>query len=305
MSSGFFNSIGIDVDMYFNLGSQLGGGPAGGGPNYTVDPFTGAHVPIKGTSGWGDGKPGSNEVTPIGVITNGGTLAPGFGSMLGVAGPPGSIANQISSPGLQVQGVFLDDVQVDFIIQATQASSTTRTLTAPRLTLFNGQQAYVSVGQQRAYVSSFTPVVTENTSALVPSVSTVLDGTMLQVQATVSADKRYVTLTVQPQVSRVDSIDTFSLGVGQGTLQLPRVTQQEVRTTVSVPDGGTLLLGGMRTSNEAEREGGVPILSKIPVIERLFTNRGKVRDEQTLLILIKPKIIIQREQENDAFPPHR
>ena len=85
-------------------------------------------------------------------------------------------------------------------------------------------------------------------------------------------------------------------------LELPEVTTQTLETTVSVPDGGTLLLGGQKLSGEVEREMGVPILSKIPIINRFFTNRGKVRDEETLLIMVKPKIIIQREEEEKYFP---
>ena len=50
---------------------------------------------------------------------------------------------------------------------------------------------------------------------------------------------------------------------------------------------------------------GAPLLNKIPILNRLFSNRGKVRDESTLLILIKPKIIIQQEEEARAFPSLR
>jgi type II secretory pathway component GspD/PulD (secretin) len=66
-----------------------------------------------------------------------------------------------------------------------------------------------------------------------------------------------------------------------------------------VPDGGTLLIGGQKLSGEVEREMGVPVISKIPVVNRAFTNKGKIRDEQTLLILIKPKIILLEEGEEN------
>ena len=59
-----------------------------------------------------------------------------------------------------------------------------------------------------------------------------------------------------------------------------------VKTTVSVPDGGTLLLGGQTVAGEIEKEEGVPVLSKIPFLSRLFTNRSQAKDEQILLILL-------------------
>jgi len=44
------------------------------------------------------------------------------------------------------------------------------------------------------------------------------------------------------------------------------------------------------------------VLSKIPLLKRAYSARTLVKDEQTLLILIKPKIMIQSEQEELAFP---
>jgi len=69
-----------------------------------------------------------------------------------------------------------------------------------------------------------------------------------------------------------------------------------------VPDGGTLLIGGQKLSSETEVEAGVPILSKIPILKRAYSSRSMIKDEQTLLILVKPKIYIQAEQEELAFP---
>lgn len=314
VSSGFLNSIGVNMDAYFNIGSGLGGGLPGGATNpggtqsYDIDPFTGAHVPHKGTSGWGAGKPGSEEFTPIGITRPwaNSTNPIGFGNMVGVSTPisnGNSIGSQITAPAMSVAGTFLDDIQVDFIVQATQANSTTRVLTAPRITLFNGQRAYVTVGTVQAYVSSFDPVVGTNTTGLQPHISYIPTGSVLDVEATVSADRKYVTMTVRPQVSHLDALTPLENIGGGGRVQFPTVTLQTLMTTVQVPDKGTLLLGGQRLSAEVENEGGVPILSKIPVLDRFFTNRGKVRDEQTLLIMIKPTIIINKEQEEDAFPP--
>ena len=85
------------------------------------------------------------------------------------------------------------------------------------------------------------------------------------------------------------------------TVQLPTVLTHTVRTTVSVPDKGTALLGGMRSVQEFETEIGVPILSKIPYINRFFTNRTTSREEKSLLLLLRPEIIIQQENEAMLF----
>jgi len=53
---------------------------------------------------------------------------------------------------------------------------------------------------------------------------------------------------------------------------------------------------------ELEIEVGVPLLSKIPVVNRFFTNRVNSKNEVNLLLLIRPEIMIQRESEDLLFP---
>ncbi len=66
---------------------------------------------------------------------------------------------------------------------------------------------------------------------------------------------------------------------------------------MSVPDGGTVVMGGLKRLSEARNEYGPPILSKIPYIDRLFKNVGYGRDAESLLIMVTPRIIIQEEEE--------
>ena len=71
---------------------------------------------------------------------------------------------------------------------------------------------------------------------------------------------------------------------------------------MTVPDQGTILIGGQRLISEFDIETGVPILSKIPILNRFFSNRIESKEEQTLLILIKPTVLIQNEEEENAYP---
>jgi len=293
VSSGFLNRIGIDLQFYFNLGSRLGS-------TFAVDPYTGAIAQQRGgTSGWGG--PGNRHLTPIPLTTGSYAFASPAGTGIGE-----NISSIVAADALDVRGTFLDDVQVDFIISATQAHSATRTLTAPRITIYNGQRAYITVGLEQAYISGYEPEIAENVAAFRPIVSTVVTGTVLDVEGTISADRRYVTMTIRPQVTEVLRFWQWQGTAqerGTGLIELPEITVRKMACTVAVPDGGTLLVGGQKLAAEGEREMGVPIISKIPILRRAFTNRGKVRDEETLLILMKPKIIINREYEDLNFPP--
>ena len=150
-------------------------------------------------------------------------------------------------------------------------------------------------------------MVEENVATFNPEISGINTGSQLIVQGTVSADRRFVTMTLQPSVTRVVDIANFIFSGGSATaasaqVQLPVRQVTSLATTVTVPDGGTLLIGGQKLADETEIEAGVPLLSKVPVLKRLFSNRSKVKNEQTLLILVKPTIIMQTEREHISFP---
>jgi type II secretory pathway component GspD/PulD (secretin) len=251
----------------------------------------------------------------------------------GSYGPNGSgLVNQIADlaitsigglsavqPALTFGVQFLDDVQVDLLIQATQADKRSVVLTAPRVTFFNGQRSWVAVTTQQYFATGLTPVTGDGSLALVPDLAPQLEGVVLDVEAVISADRRYVTMTVVPSVAQIVGTNVITAqgavagtgGVGGGaagaisianSFETPIVQVQQVSTTVSVPDKGTVLLGGQREVNEIEVEAGVPFLSKIPIINRFFTNRLTQKEEQTLLILVRPEIIIQQENEDRLFP---
>ena len=86
-------------------------------------------------------------------------------------------------------------------------------------------------------------------------------------------------------------------GGGSLTVQQPVQAVLNVTTTVSVPDGGTVLLGGVKRLKEGRNMAGVPILNKIPYISRLFKNSGVGRDTESVMLMVTPRIIIQEEEE--------
>jgi type II secretory pathway component GspD/PulD (secretin) len=81
------------------------------------------------------------------------------------------------------------------------------------------------------------------------------------------------------------------------TIQLPTFNVTTVSTTVTVPDGGTALLGGIGRARESSVTRGVPMLSKVPGMNRLFTNRGIGREVGAMNMSVTPRIIILEEEE--------
>ena len=225
--------------------------------------------------------PDSSKWTPINIAQ---------GSSLFTAAPqtgvPGSLGAQ--APAIKIDGAYLDDFQVSFVIRATQATVTQSVVTAPRVTVFNGGTAYVNVSTDRNYVSGFDASTVPGVTGA-PQISTVSDGVYLEVSAFVSHDRKYVRLQLFPTLTKLLGIDLFTFQqsasavagntgtvVSSPTLSVQQPVTQTIDSAndVSVPDGGTVLLGGQTIAGEIERESGVPVLSKIPIIKRsLRTSR--------------------------------
>lgn len=345
VSQDFFEQIGFDLDVYFGANSnefQLA---------RTLDPslLPSDYFDFSGNEGFQPGgqRPirrqvgsGNFDLNNDGTIDDGPAgggddwipvFAPGtqgdqwslisgaqdsFG-LTNLLSQGSAFAKQIldASPALGVAGTFLDDIQVDFLIEATQADRRSVSLNAPRLTFTNGQTANIFVTTQTSYVSDLQPVTSQGAVTFDPQPGVVNDGVTLLVDGVVSSDRRYVTLNVTTNVSAVQGFDTYEIsgaaggggiggnaGTATGIIQQPIVSVTGVSTTVTVPDQGTIMLGGQRLVTELEVETGVPVLSKIPILSRFFSNRVDSKEEQTLLILIKPTILIQNEQEEDNFP---
>ena len=98
--------------------------------------------------------------------------------------------------------VFLDVGKVNELLRTVQANAQSTLVQAPRMTLFNGQRAYVLVSETQAYTARYA-AVTEPGGGIRydPVIATAEPGVILDVQATVSADRNYVTQTLHPRLS--------------------------------------------------------------------------------------------------------
>jgi type II secretory pathway component GspD/PulD (secretin)/tetratricopeptide (TPR) repeat protein len=231
---------------------------------------------------------------------------PPFGGFPGAPGVDGGI-----SLGL----AFLSDIQVFLFLEAAQGDRRTNVMQAPKLTLFNGQFSTVNIQDQQYFVTNVTAASAAGQVVFIPQNQAFPTGVFLGVQAVVSADRRFVRLNLTPNLTNLTQsaaalfpITTFITPVfengSQGLpipftqyLQQPKFNTVNVQTTVNVPDGGTVLLGGLKTLREGRNEFGPPVLSKIPYINRLFKNVGYGRETESLLLMVTPRVIINEEEE--------
>ena len=231
---------------------------------------------------------------------------------------PGSLGGTVS--GLSVGGGWgssLDDLDVTFLLRAVEAHTDAKTLTAPKVTVLSGESATLQVMTDTVIAlppQVGTEVIPGGISgaaglqSFTPSFEILQTGTTLSITPIISPDRKHVLLNITTTLLDFLGLKTYNLEtpLPDGTVakykqDLPETETSQVMTRVSVPDGGTLLLGGQKVTAEVEKEAGVPVVGKIPVLGRLFTNRSKVRDHKILLILVKPTIILQEERDAEAI----
>ncbi|HEX4147672.1 MAG TPA: hypothetical protein VHY20_01735, partial [Pirellulales bacterium] len=134
-------------------------------------------------------------------------------SSFGLTSPSNQLFNYAgagAAGGATLGFAILSDIQAYFFMEAVQSDSRTNILQAPKVTLFNGQQAFVSDTAQSPFVISVIPVVGDFAAAQQPVIVVLSAGTHLSVQAVVSSDRRFVRLTVVPFFSSIGAVNTFT-----------------------------------------------------------------------------------------------
>lgn len=218
--------------------------------------------------------------------------------------------------GLSLQHTFLDDTQVEVILRAVQKSERVQQITASKLTVYNTQRATVEVLNKVAYVADYDVEIAQASNIANPIIKNAIEGVVLDVKPVVSADRRFITLELRPTVATlVRPIPTIVTNLASGpvgtnsavTIQVPRLTKSSVRTTVTMPDGGTLLLGGLKFYDQTDATSEVPVLGKIPVIGFMFSRKGSYVNRRNLSVLVSASIEALEEQEptGEYRPPVR
>jgi general secretion pathway protein D len=202
--------------------------------------------------------------------------------------------------GMTLQYTFLNDLQLSAILRLVEKSENVELINDQVLSVHNTQRAYVTVVNQRAYVQDFDVEVAQFQAIADPQINVLTEGIVLDVRPTINHNRRYLTLEIQPTVAQVIALTDFSTTLaGQTaavTFQLPELEVQSVFTTAVVPDGGSILIGGLSRLRNIERRSEVPWIANIPLVGFFFKEEGYSDERQSLMILIKAWISDVKEE---------
>ena len=207
----------------------------------------------------------------------------------GIDGGNGTAGAQTVGAGLGdlvIRLMRLGHADVDATIRAAASKGDVEIVSRPVLLASNNTEARFLVGSQRPFVQVSRSLPTD-----APSRDQVIQyrdvGTKLTVRPTINQDG-YVSLVIQQEINQATSEVAFDA---------PVISTREAATTVLVKDGQTIVLGGLRDHQRDVTQGGVPILSGIPLIGGLFGSASRTTNETELYLFLTPRII---RTEGDA-----
>jgi len=142
---------------------------------------------------------------------------------------------------------LLTDSQATDLLRATQSNTQANVTSYPRITLFQGQRAYVMTSTQKAYVAGYTPSTgADGKGKYDPELRIAESGFVLDVRATASADRSSVSLDLRTQLAQVLSMQdrpwTFSSPQQMLKVQVPEQRIQQTDRLITLPAGRWALL---------------------------------------------------------------
>ncbi len=183
-------------------------------------------------------------------------------------------------------GFFFNFADANFTaaLNALTSQGRVRTLSSPKLMATENEEASVIVGDRRGY-----SVVTTVNQVTTESIEFLESGVILRVTPSVD-DEGQVMLEIHPEVST---------GLIDPITGIPSQTTTEVTTRMIIPDGETIFVGGLIKHRVDESRSGVPVVSRIPGVGRLFSKRNNTTTNTETIVLITPTVLARGESMID------
>lgn len=307
--------------------------------------FKGNMVGTGGTQGNGKATPDivtADGITPLNPVTAGnrsGDNALSSDSIDSLINEQGGRQGNNPAPGiLGLYGQF-NDATVQMMMRGLDQKKGVDLMAQPATVTRSGQTSSIKIVREFIYPTEYEPPELPNTvSDITPQVITIdgdgniIDiigggsnsgsfpvtpatptafetkevGITLDVLPVVDANKRFVTVTLNPVFSDFDGFvnygspinSTQSTPLGPQTVELTRnailmpvFSKQSVSTTVDVADGGTVVVGGLMQESVETVNDKTPVLGSIPIVGRLFQSNARKPVSKMILFMVNVELM--------------
>ncbi|MBP9663938.1 MAG: type IV pilus secretin PilQ [Pyrinomonadaceae bacterium] len=190
-----------------------------------------------------------------------------------------SLFSSIANTAIGLTTGIMGTVQLNALISAGEQKGQAKIIATPRVSTLNNRPAEIKSGTK-------IPVTT-----IQPGSST--GGAVIATTTYVDVPLR---LAVTPQITDQGSVILNVIAENSSTASIvgganPAINTQSMQTQVTVPDGGTTVVGGVLFDDERESQDRTPGVASIPILGNLFKRKGVQRNTNEILFFITPRII--------------
>lgn len=201
--------------------------------------------------------------------------------------PSGAVTSRF--PGFSVSYVNADiEAALNLLSSVTQVEVVSR----PSVLALHNETAELQIGDQVPIVTQSAVSVVDPSAPIVNSTSYRDTGVILTVTPRVRAGGM-VEVDVAQEVS--DVARTTTSGIDS-----PTITQRRIESTLLVPSGESVALGGLIASSTSIGETGIPILRRAPIVGGLFRTNSEVTERTELIVFLTPRVLADPRDAVDA-----
>ena len=161
----------------------------------------------------------------------------------------------------------------------------------PRLLVKSGETASIDVGNEIPVITQISDDERQvgGSTNVLQDVSYRKTGVQLEIKPLVQANG-LVDLRISQQLSEARPTAATSLAGS------PTILNRQISTSLTLRDGGSLVMGGLISGNQSSGEQGVPVLGRMPVLGRLFRTDSLQEDRTELLVMVTPYVVADHEE---------
>lgn len=220
------------------------------------------------------------------------------------------------SGSIDANGVFsFSPTNLDALVKLTEYFGTTRTISSPRITAMNNQQAILSFITNQVYftlkVDNNNTVSSSGTASNFATIdstpNTVPIGVILTIQPSINTITNEVTMSVKPTISAItgnvsDPSIAFAIANNQISSSssssttdvqslIPIVEVKELDSLLKIKSGEVMVIGGLMQETANNIESGLPGVKNIPFLGNLFKSVDKATTITQTVIFLKATIV--------------
>ncbi|MDC2984455.1 hypothetical protein OAY83_00110 [Candidatus Marinimicrobia bacterium] len=194
-----------------------------------------------------------------------------------------SDAGLVYSDGTVLESMFSAN------LEAIMSSTSGEILSKPSVMVMDGRQARIQIGQN-------IPIsrTTSSTTFTSEDIEYVPTGIILNIRPRINDNNNEILMQVETIITDPESLSYNEDGI----LITPIINNRKVETFVRVENNNPFIIGGLISDKKYDNKGGIPGLSKIPLLGKFFSREGKNNVKKEVIIVLTPHII---SSENKSF----